>query len=112
MAEYERLPGTGRRPSNDPADHVSTEAALSALRANLSAALGLGDGNKDEAIVEAARLAVQERNRLQDEVVRLDGWLAIIDGGDGPCTDESRLRQWAYEARTLRRDVPANGGGG
>ena len=37
-----------------------------------------------------------------DEIRRLTAWLARIEGGDNPCTDESQLRQWAYEANTLR----------
>ena len=37
----------------------------------------------------------------QLEVERLKAWLLKIDGGDSPCTDQSQLRQWAYEAVTL-----------
>jgi hypothetical protein len=43
---------------------------------------------------------------LEREVERLAGWLRKIDGGDDPCTDEARLRQWAYEALVLNREVP------
>ncbi len=46
----------------------------------------------------------KQSQRLSDEVERLDATLQMIDGGDHPCTDESQLRQWAYEARTLGRD--------
>lgn len=42
---------------------------------------------------------------LEREVGRLSDWLSKIDGGDSPCTDESKLRQWAYEALSLGRDV-------
>jgi DNA-directed RNA polymerase subunit RPC12/RpoP len=40
---------------------------------------------------------------LEREVERLSGWLQKIDGGDNPCQDESKLRQWAYEAVVLNR---------
>lgn len=42
---------------------------------------------------------------LRREVERLSAVLQRIDGGDSPCTDEAKLRQWAYEATTLGRDV-------
>ena len=38
---------------------------------------------------------------LESEIERLSRWLRLIDGGDNPCTSESTLRQWAYEAVTL-----------
>lgn len=49
----------------------------------------------------------EEIDRLRAEVERLSKWLQKIDGGDNPCTDEKQLRQWAYEAVTLKREVPA-----
>lgn len=54
---------------------------------------------------EAAKLRARVGD-LTAEVERLNGWLARIDGGDHPCQDESTLRQWAYEARTLHRPCP------
>ena len=44
-------------------------------------------------------------SRAEAEVARLTAWLQKIDGGDSPCTDESQLRQWAYEALTLGREA-------
>lgn len=40
------------------------------------------------------------------EIERLTGWLRHIEGGDHPCLDEGQLRQWAYDAVTLRRPAP------
>lgn len=42
---------------------------------------------------------------LKTEVERLTAWLQRIDGGDHPCKDAEQLRQWAYEALTLRREA-------
>jgi hypothetical protein len=47
-----------------------------------------------------------EVQRLRVEANRLAGWLKLIDGGDNPCTDESQLRQWAYDAITLGKEAP------
>lgn len=47
--------------------------------------------------------------RIQDgeeDNRRLRAWLEHIVGGDSPCTDESQLRQWAYEAIVLQRPAP------
>jgi hypothetical protein len=41
---------------------------------------------------------------LEREVERLAGWLRKIDGGDNPCLDESKLRQWAYNAIVLNNE--------
>lgn len=50
-----------------------------------------------------AHAAEVEMDALRAEVERLNGWMQKIEGGDTPCKDESRLRQWAYEALILRR---------
>ena len=62
-------------------------------------------------LVEGAKNCVVEleasKQRVLDleaEVERLDGWLSKIDGGDHPCTDESKLRQWAFQAHCLGHD--------
>ena len=52
-------------------------------------------------------VTASDARRLQGEVERLTAWLSKIDGGDDPCTDESTLRQWAFEALVLNREVPA-----
>lgn len=46
-----------------------------------------------------------ELGRAKAEVDRLHNWLKRIDGGDHPCTDESQLRQWAYEAISLGKEA-------
>ncbi|MHC4430184.1 MAG: hypothetical protein ACYS0D_16535 [Planctomycetota bacterium] len=51
--------------------------------------------------------ATRRISGLEAEVERLAGWLREIEGGDSPCTDEGKLRQWAYEALVLNREVPA-----
>lgn len=48
----------------------------------------------------------QGKARAEKEVARLRAWLLRIDGGDHPCTDEAKLRQWAYEAVTLGKECP------
>jgi hypothetical protein len=63
----------------------------------------------DELHMEAEALAklkeVLGAGALEREVERLSDWLHKIDGGDNPCQDESKLRQWAYEALTLNKTV-------
>lgn len=54
-------------------------------------------------LVPAAREVVFCCRALQEELARLRGVLQRIDGGDSPCTDEAKLREWAYEALTLGR---------
>lgn len=54
----------------------------------------------------ATDLLADKNDHLRREVDRLNNWLAKIDGGDHPCTDESQLRQWAYEAITLMHACP------
>lgn len=53
-----------------------------------------------------------ERDKLEQQLAdaveereRFAGVLERIDGGDNPCTDESKLRQWAYETITLGRNA-------
>lgn len=61
---------------------------------------------------DVARQAMGERDaevdRLGAEIDRLAAWLRCIEGGEDPCRDEARLRQWAYEAVTLGRPVPGS----
>lgn len=49
--------------------------------------------------------AREAKIRAHAEADRLRGVLQRIEGGDAPCTDEAKLRQWAYEALTLGRSV-------
>lgn len=70
-----------------PTDPALLAAANRALVADLEAARAERDA------------AIAERDRLAD-------WLLRIDGGDHPCDDAATLRRWAYEAVTLRREVP------
>jgi hypothetical protein len=42
---------------------------------------------------------------LEREVERLSDVLHRIDGGDNPCLDQDKLRQWAYEAMVQGRSV-------
>lgn len=37
-------------------------------------------------------------DRTVARLERLEKWLQLIDGGDRPCLDESKLRQAAYDA--------------
>lgn len=54
-----------------------------------------------------ARSREREREiaELRAKVERLTAWLLRIEGGDNPCEDAAQLRQWAYEAVTLGREV-------
>lgn len=61
------------------------------------------DTHRAAAFEALLRAAEPELRWLRGEVARLTAWLERIDGGDEPCTDESQLRQWAYEALVLRR---------
>ena len=61
---------------------------------------------------DAALVAAGQRPRQSDEATRTDAEISRlrdvlehIAGGDNPCTDESKLRQWAYEALVLGRSV-------
>lgn len=53
------------------------------------------------------RLSEVKRHRdwLAKEVDRLRGWLVKIEGGDNPCENADLLRDWAYRAITLCREV-------
>lgn len=64
--------------------------------------------NAAKALTEAFKASahwMKRTHELGDELQRLSGVLARIEGGDHPCTNESLLRQWAYEALTLGRGV-------
>jgi len=52
------------------------------------------------------KVAAARIDELEAEIERLSGWLSKIDGGDCPCCDEKQLRQWAYNAITLRHGAP------
>jgi hypothetical protein len=43
--------------------------------------------------------------RAAENAERLGGVLHLIGGGDSPCRDEAKLRQWAYQALTLGRSA-------
>lgn len=64
-------------------------------------------------IESGVKLLVAERDRLRAEVERQDAeierlrsWLQAIEGGQAPITDESALRQMAYDAIVLGHRVP------
>lgn len=59
----------------------------------------------DQLCDEVERLRA-ENSRLLADANRLDAWLRKIDGGENPCTDESQLRQWAYDATVLGKEAP------
>lgn len=53
-----------------------------------------------------AEYSAEAFDRLLRENERLTRWLALIDGGDTPCLDDSVLRQAAYCALTLQHEPP------
>lgn len=55
---------------------------------------------RDGVFIEACSMH-RQIDTARVEAERLHAWLKKIEGGDDPCTDESQLRQWAYEAVTL-----------
>ena len=62
-------------------------------------------GGSVRGVVHCPRHSEENVARLLAEIERLQGVLQRIDGGDHYCTDESKLRQWAYEGLTLGRSA-------
>lgn len=85
-----------------------TDAELTAQRDEAEAALhrlakdaGVPDDGPDEN-VNAVLAKLRERDA---EIKRMEGWLEKIEGGDYPCLDQSRLREWARRGR-MSHDEP------
>lgn len=78
-------------------------------REELPSLTALERAEKAEAALAEARGRATQADagvgRIAEERDRLLGVLEHICGGDRPCTDESKLRQWAYEAVTLGRSA-------
>lgn len=85
------------------------ESCIRAVQDRLPTAHMWGSPTEREMLVAAGEY-IDTLTRERDEAIRerdrLAAWLSHIDGGDAPCTDESQLRQWAYEAVTLGHPAP------
>lgn len=102
VAELEQLVAQKERLYRDEQiEHDATKDEVRQLRA----------AHNGEVCVDVQEYADKLREKLrvaEKESDRLTRWLYKIDGGDHPCTDEGQLRQWAYDAVTLRRE-PSDG---
>lgn len=52
---------------------------------------------RDRALEDYER-AMHRVAQLENQVERMQGWLALIDGGDAPCSNAWKLRDWARRA--------------
>lgn len=98
-----------------PGTHVSRSTWKNEKHANcgeprkeMAMAFGNEETIRRVAAVHDARQDLERENRrLRDRIERLEGWLALIEGGDNPQRDERILRGWAYQALVLDHEPHA-----